>query len=148
MNNISNNDVEVAIKLAAVFHSGAVDKLGKPYILHPLAVMMSPGIESNTEKAVAVLHDVLEDTALDLDTLRATMPTVICDAVVALTKTKGEPYGTYLARVAADPLALKIKLADINHNMSRLSLLKDEATADRLSKKYATALSILIVKGE
>lgn len=147
MNDISNNDLEVAIKLATAFHAGQVDKSGKPYILHPLAVMMSPRLASNTERAIAVLHDTLEDTALTPELLGDTMPRIVCDVVAKLTKTKGQNYEDYLAGIMLDPLATKIKLADIRHNISRLRSLPDEATARRLAVKYATALTILTVKG-
>ncbi len=39
---------------------GAVDKARQPYILHPLRLMMR--VETEAEKIVAVLHDVVEDS--------------------------------------------------------------------------------------
>ena len=51
--------LERAIAVAVRRHAGATDKAGAPYILHPLRVMLSLGNE--TERIVAVLHDVVED---------------------------------------------------------------------------------------
>lgn len=61
--------LEQAIIIAATYHSGQKDKGGAPYILHPLAVMARVG--SETEKIVAVLHDVLEDTSMTAGELAA-----------------------------------------------------------------------------
>ena len=59
-----------AIEIAASAHRNQVDKGGKPYILHPIRVMMS--LNSEDEKIVGVLHDVVEDSEhWDFDRLRA-----------------------------------------------------------------------------
>jgi len=57
-----------AIELAKQHHEGQTDKAGKPYIEHPLRVMNQ--VESEEEKIVAVLHDIVEDTDISLDDLR------------------------------------------------------------------------------
>jgi GTP diphosphokinase / guanosine-3',5'-bis(diphosphate) 3'-diphosphatase len=56
--------LETAIALAAAAHAGQTDKAGQPYILHPLRVMLC--MQTNAERMVAVLHDVVEDTPLTL----------------------------------------------------------------------------------
>ena len=53
-------NLERAIEIAVQAHKGASDKGGAPYILHPLAVMHN--LDTDDEKIVAVLHDVVEDT--------------------------------------------------------------------------------------
>ena len=53
-------NLERAIKIAVEAHAGVKDRGGKAYILHPLSVMMR--VETDAEKIVAVLHDVIEDT--------------------------------------------------------------------------------------
>ena len=53
-------NLEKAIQIAVTAHSGVKDRGGKPYILHPLNVMMR--VEKEDEKIVAILHDVVEDT--------------------------------------------------------------------------------------
>jgi (p)ppGpp synthase/HD superfamily hydrolase len=61
--------LERAIEIAVEAHKGQVDKGGSPYILHPLRVMMS--VNGESEKIVAVLHDVVEDSVWTFDALLA-----------------------------------------------------------------------------
>jgi (p)ppGpp synthase/HD superfamily hydrolase len=61
--------LERAVEIAAKAHAGVKDKQGQPYILHPIRVMM--GVEDDDAKMVAVLHDVIEDTEVTLDDIRA-----------------------------------------------------------------------------
>jgi guanosine-3',5'-bis(diphosphate) 3'-pyrophosphohydrolase len=53
----------LAIMIATKAHDGQFDKAGKPYILHPLAVMAQ--MDTLESKIVAVLHDAIEDSDLD-----------------------------------------------------------------------------------
>ncbi len=61
--------LEDAIALAVEAHRGQKEKTGEPYILHPLRVMFR--VETEIERVVAVLHDVIEDTGRTPDNLRA-----------------------------------------------------------------------------
>jgi len=61
--------LEDAIAFAVEAHHGQKDKNGQPYILHPLRVMLR--LESERERIVGVLHDVIEDTPTTLDDLLA-----------------------------------------------------------------------------
>ncbi len=56
---IKTSNIENSIDLALRAHNGLKDKAGAPYILHPLRVMLS--MDTDTERQVAVLHDVIED---------------------------------------------------------------------------------------
>ena len=56
---------ELAFQIAKKAHSKQVDKAGKDYILHPMKV--ASYMDTDTEKAVAYLHDVLEDTNVTED---------------------------------------------------------------------------------
>ena len=56
--------LERAIAIAAMAHEGQVDKAGMPYILHPLRMMLS--VDTPEACMAAVLHDVVEDTAVTL----------------------------------------------------------------------------------
>lgn len=109
--------VEKAISLAVEAHAGEVDKQGKPYILHPLHLMMQ--METAEEMITAVLHDVIEDTALTLEDLRQYgFPEVVLDALALLTHdTASTSYEEYVAAIKPNPLACKVKLADLAHNM-------------------------------
>jgi (p)ppGpp synthase/HD superfamily hydrolase len=111
--------LERAIALAARAHAGQRDKAGKPYILHPLRVMLR--MESEAEQVTAVLHDLLEDTPWRREGLRRKgFPAPILDALEALTHRPGEPYPRFIERVAGNPLARRVKLADLDDNLRRI----------------------------
>jgi (p)ppGpp synthase/HD superfamily hydrolase len=135
--------LDAAIQLARRAHEGQLDKGGRPYIGHPLRVMGS--VTGEHERMTAVLHDVVEDTEVTLADLAGLgCPEQVLAAVDAVTKRPGEPAERYLARVAANPIAVTVKRADIADNMSpdRLSKL-DDATRERLRTKYESALRVL-----
>ena len=108
--------IERAIEIAANAHAGQRDKAGQPYIFHPLRVMFR--VDGEHEQMAAVLHDVVEDTAITIDDLaREGFPPAVLRAVEALTKLPGETRLEAAARAAADPVARKVKLADNAENM-------------------------------
>jgi (p)ppGpp synthase/HD superfamily hydrolase len=122
--------LEDAIALASQAHRGQVDKAGKPYILHPLRVMLRQ--EAEAAQIVAVLHDVLEDTGVTLEGLRAAgYRPEICEAVDCLTRRPDEPYDIMISRVAANPLARAVKLADLEDNMDPRRRLDGEPEVQR-----------------
>ncbi|ONI76954.1 phosphohydrolase [Actinosynnema sp. ALI-1.44] len=132
-----------AIRIAREAHAGQVDKSGKPYIDHPLRVMAR--VQGTHAQMAAVLHDVIEDTAVTAEALRAQgCPENVVTAVVALSKLDGEAMPDYLSRVAADPIAVQVKRADIGDNTDpvRLAAL-DTGTQNRLREKYAEAIRLL-----
>ena len=132
-----------AIALATSAHDGQVDKSGRPYIGHPLRVMAS--VTGEHAQMAAVLHDVIEDTPVTADDLLARgCPTAVVDAVVALSHLPDEPQDVYLRRVAANPLALSVKRADIADNLAPARMARlDTALQERLQTKYANALRLL-----
>lgn len=108
--------LEKALLLAAKAHTGQVDKGGAPYILHPIRVMLA--CEGEKEKIVALLHDTLEDTALTAaDLRREGFSEEIVQAVLCLTRRQEEDYMGYIARVGRNPLAARVKCADLQDNM-------------------------------
>lgn len=131
--------LEKAIEIALKAHAGQTDKAGEPYILHPLRVMGMMATEH--ERVVAVLHDVLEDSDILYGELfDEGVPIELLDALDALTKRKGEDYRTYIDRVALNPLAVKVKLADIADNLMADRVSRIPASdADRLFVKYQSA---------
>lgn len=137
------NQLERAIYLAVIAHTGQLDKVGQPYILHPLRVMLSVSTES--ERVVAILHDVVEDTPWTCEDLLASgFSKYQVEAVRAITKVKGQKYEDYIRQVKVNPLALSVKMADISDNMSprRLYNLAPEK-AEYLKDKYTKALELI-----
>src|SRR5205809_806386 len=118
--------IERALVIAAQAHEGQKDKGGLPYILHAVRVMM--GVTGEDAQTVAVLHDVVEDTTVTLDDLRAAgFGPAILEAVRCVTHDKAEPYADYVIRCKANPIARRVKLSDLADN-SRLdrSILRKE----------------------
>jgi (p)ppGpp synthase/HD superfamily hydrolase len=109
--------LEDAIILAAGAHRGQTDKAGEPYILHPLRVMLH--LEDEEGRIAAALHDVLEDTATTADNLRDWgYGEKVIEALEALTRREGESYPEFIERLAPNPLARRVKLADLEDNMN------------------------------
>ncbi|MFB3891134.1 MAG: GTP pyrophosphokinase [Phycisphaerae bacterium] len=134
-----------AIILAAQAHKGQVDKAGVPYITHPLRVMLR--LREPVDRIVAVLHDVVEDTAVTLDDLRkAGYSQAVLAAVECLTKREDEPYEAFIERCAANPVARRVKLADLGDNMdlSRLPVIgpKDRRRMARYEKARARLMQV------
>ena len=124
----------IAKQIAIKAHQGQFDKADQPYITHPEFVASQ--VTGDEAKAVAWLHDVVEDTPVTFDDLRtAGLSEVVIAGVDAITKRDNEDYEIYLERVAANPLARAVKLADLTHNMdtSRLKVIT-EKTKERLEK--------------
>ena len=142
MNTTKQSMVDLAFSIARKAHEGQLDKAGVDYIEHPIYVASQ--VDTEEEKAVALLHDVIEDshyTAEEL--LQAGLPETVVTAVQVLTKKKEQDYQTYLETVKKNPLARVVKLADLKHNsdLSRLSSIT-EKDRERL-KKYKKAIDFL-----
>jgi (p)ppGpp synthase/HD superfamily hydrolase len=131
--------LQQAISLAVEAHAqSAPDKGGQPYILHPLRVMLR--LETDDERIVAVLHDVVEDTQHTLDSLRARgFSAEVVAALDCVTKREGEAYEQFITRCEKNPLARRVKLADLEDNMDVRRLASVSAKdAERLAK-YVTS---------
>ncbi|MBI5068363.1 MAG: GTP pyrophosphokinase [Deltaproteobacteria bacterium] len=124
------------------------DKGGNPYILHPLAVMMA--MDTDEERRVALLHDAIEDCGVEPEHLRARgYPEREIEAVVALSRNEeqGETYEAFIERLRPNPLARKVKLADLAHNMDVRRLASvDEKARERL-ERYRRAWARLKEEG-
>lgn len=107
-----------ALKQAVIAHSGQVDKCGKPYILHPLAVAecleRSGMVDQEDAVVVALLHDVLEDTAFE----PVGLSSVQSDSLFAITRQPSESYADYIERLVENEIACFVELADLWHNLS------------------------------
>jgi (p)ppGpp synthase/HD superfamily hydrolase len=124
-----------AILLAVQAHKGQSDRYGAPFILHVLRVMMR--LESETEKTVGALHDVVEKTSVTFETLRASgYSEEVLQALDCVTRRPDESYEEFVERAAANPLAKRVKIADLEDNIDtqRMSELTSE-DAERLDRK-------------
>lgn len=95
-------------------------------------------------KIVAVLHDILEDTATSVTDLRSLgFDENIIHAVLAVTKQDGESRFQAVQRTVKNPIACEVKLADLRDNMD-LSRLQQITRKDLIRyKQYQKIQSIL-----
>jgi (p)ppGpp synthase/HD superfamily hydrolase len=131
--------LENCIALAVKAHEGQQDKSGRPYILHPLHLMAQ--MDTDEEMMTAVLHDVVEDTGHTLADLRDMgLPEPVILALGLLTHDKETAsYDEYVMQLKPNPIARKVKMADLRHNMDIRRLNSNgEKEAARLEKYRQT----------
>ena len=106
-----------AIEIATKAHEGATDKYGAPYINHVKRVMNMG--QTDNEKIVGVLHDVIEDTHWTFEDLENEgFSKEVIDALKCVTKiSEDEDYAEFIIRVKINPLAVKVKLNDLTDNL-------------------------------
>lgn len=133
-----------ALELCFEAHKNQKDKGGIPYVFHPFH--LAEQMETEEEICVALLHDVVEDTEKTLDDIvREGFPRQVTDALALLTHDDGTSYLDYVARLKNNPIAAKVKLADLRHNSTpgRLSGRKTDTTVLSRMQKYLCAQAIL-----
>ena len=130
------NYVKLAEEIATQAHAGQFRRDGvTPYIVHPEAV--ASRVDSPDLKVVAWLHDVIEDTPLTAkDLLDKGIKDDHIQAVILLTKKKGQSNKEYWDAIKPNSLARKVKIADM------LTNLNDDPT-DYQRTKYALGLKYL-----
>jgi len=134
--------IKIAREIATIAHKDQIDKAGKPYVKHLEAVASK--VIGTEEKTVAWLHDIFEDTDFSHEQLSVFFPLSIVEAVEALTKRQGESYEDYLKRIAENPLAIKVKMADLEHNTD-LSRFDSPTHADEIrAQKYVRRRNMLV----
>lgn len=138
---------DMARSMANIRHEGQKDLAGEYYFAHLDRV--AKRMNTDEEKTVAYLHDILEDydhTGVTEDDLRKFFPKETVDAVVALTRRPKDDYFDYILRLKGNPLARAVKIADLidNSNLSRLPVvtIKDVGRQG----KYNRALILLLEK--
>jgi|TARA_B100000035_G_scaffold305118_1_gene305582 (p)ppGpp synthase/HD superfamily hydrolase len=136
--------LERAIAIAAEAHAGQKDRAGAPYILHPIRLMIQ--MDGNDAMISAVLHDVVEDSAWTLDDLRIEgFSDEVLNAVDSLTHRdkEGEDYWDYIKRAGSDPIAIKVKLADLLDNLNPNRLNKVTKEDEKRFERYRKAQQML-----
>jgi GTP pyrophosphokinase len=128
-----------AFEFARAAHAGVSRASGHPYISHPVevaALLAEMGLDDRA-LAAALLHDVIEDTAVTVADLRKEFGEEVSGLVNGVTKLSRIDFRTQRERqaqnlrkmllaVARDLRVILIKLADRLHNMRTLTSLPPE----------------------
>lgn len=134
-----------AMRLAYEAHHGQADQSGLPYIFHPYH--LAEQMDDEITVCAALLHDVVEDTAVTLKELEQEFPKEVTDAVRLLTHDKGIDYLDYVRAIRKNPVAKAVKLADLIHNSDETRLDGcGNVTPDQIARwreKYARATAVL-----
>lgn len=132
--------VTAAERIARQAHAGQTEEsTGDDYIRHIERVVAM--VDGDDAKAVAWLHDVIEDSPLTYgDLLDAGISPRVVDAVEVLTRVSHQPYEHYIRDLAlsGDDLALTVKLADLRDHLR-------PNCPERLRPRYEQALRTLTV---
>ncbi len=134
--------LERAIEIAKAAHDGQKNKDGTPYITHPFKLMES--MDTTDEKIAAILHDVVEDSDVTIEDLRAEgFSETILSVVDTLTHKPDESYSDYIKRVAGNPITRKIKKADLKDNMDQRRIPNPTDKDRSRIKKYEEAYKVI-----
>ena len=141
---MKDNNLGLAISIAATAFEDKCDKGGNPYILHCLHVMNQMPEDDKELRIIAVLHDLIEDTTWTLDMLKDYgFSNRVIWGVQALTHESDVEYMKYIERISFNEDATKVKMADLRHNadIMRMKGLRKK-DFERL-QKYFTAYEYL-----
>ena len=133
--------VERAYEIAKKAHAGQVDSQKKPYITHPEFVASL--CDTDEEKIVAYLHDTVEDTDVTLGQIREEFGDKIADAVAIMTHDVSVEYMEYIKKIAENPLARKVKMCDLTHNMDITRVPNPKSYHYKRVEKYKKAYEYL-----
>ena len=134
-----------AMKIAYAAHEGQEDYAGVPYIFHPMH--LAEQMEDEISGTVALLHDVVEDTDVTAQALEKEFPAEVMAAVRLLTHEPGTDYFEYVRAIRSNPVAKRVKLADIAHNTDETRDVCAVISEERRiwwKNKYSKAKAILI----
>ena len=131
-----------ALKICFEVHKNQVDKSGLPYVFHPFH--LAEQMDDELSVTCALLHDVVEDSGMTLRNLREMgFPEEVLEVLSLLTHDKSVPYMDYVREIKKNPIAVKVKLADLKHNSDPARVdAADESMLKRWAK-YAEAIEIL-----
>jgi (p)ppGpp synthase/HD superfamily hydrolase len=125
-----NKQLDAAIQIAVNAHAGQFDRGGKPYILHPIHLMNQ--LMFDVELAtIAVLHDVIEDSDIELsDIENAGFSNRVISVLDLLTHKEGESYEEYIDKICTNYDAIRVKRKDLEHN-SNITRLKNKTISEK-----------------
>lgn len=134
--------LQKAIELATAALSGITDENGRPYIEHAMRVMMK--MDTEEEKEVAVLHDVVEDTEMTIRDMECYgFSRTVLDGVEILMKRKDMTYFDYIDDISCSELATKVKIAEIEDNKDVFRVNKMSFKTYSLEERAEKSLKIL-----
>ena len=146
MKNINNQELlDKAALICVTRHAGQRDKMGKAYFQHPMRVAMR--CNSDEERMVAILHDVIEDCGVTVEFLQQEgFPMNIIEGILSVTKQEGETYDDFVSRAKKNDIGRVVKLYDIEDNLNilRLSCLSQDMV--QRYNKYLKARLFLLDK--
>lgn len=132
-----SKQIKVACNILFDAHKDDKDKGGYPYVFHPF--YLATQMDDEDSVCVALLHDVIEDHG-DKYSFESLKNSGFNDKVIAalrlLTHDKSVPYMEYVGKIKANPIARKVKIADLKHNL-------DETRTGEKPLKYQTYLAAL-----
>ncbi|HKX84470.1 MAG TPA: bifunctional (p)ppGpp synthetase/guanosine-3',5'-bis(diphosphate) 3'-pyrophosphohydrolase, partial [Pyrinomonadaceae bacterium] len=136
-----------AYLFSALHHRGQKRASGEPYLVHPLEVadILADMRLDEVSVSTGLLHDVVEDTLVDLETIRSYFGDEITHLVDGLMKIahisnlskekqQAENVRKMVLAMITDVRVVLIKLADRLHNMRTMQFLKPEKRA-RISQE-------------
>ena len=139
---IYTEQTKKAMIIAYNAHHGQVDKSGVPYIFHPIHV--AEQMENEEECIVALLHDTVEDTNITFEVLEKEFSATVIEALKLLTHDESIDYFDYVRKLKSNPIAKKVKLADLYHN-SDITRMENPTEKDwKRKEKYHKAILILL----
>jgi len=136
--------IQRAYEIAEKAHQGQLRKSGEPYISHPIAVaMILVDLGMDTDSVVAaLLHDVVEDTQMEIEAIRKEFGEETAQLVDGMTKLGKIPFSSreeqqaenirkMLIAMAQDVRVIIIKLADRLHNMRTAEFWDEQKARDK-----------------
>lgn len=131
-----------ALMLCFQAHKEQVDKSGMPYVFHPFH--LAEQMDTEESVIVALLHDIVEDTDYTLEDIAAMgFPNGVIEALALMTHDPKVPYMEYVKDISVNPLATKVKLADLRQNSDLTRLDQIDVKAIARDEKYAEAIKLL-----
>lgn len=137
--------INTAINICFKAHKNQLDRSCLPYVFHPYH--LAEQMETEDEIITALLHDVVEDSDYTFESLeRYKFKPEIITALKLLThksKLNDSEYEEYIKAIKTNPLATKIKLADLYHNSDMTRLIKITDKDIEREKRYKHAIKTL-----